>query len=209
MTSEEQPRFQRTRDALSGTGTEGAGPAPGSLSAAAERIRQMLVTAEAVSEDIRREAVVEAERYLAERRREADQVVAARREQLQRALETLRTEGREITERLAAVTAALERALADPPGSDPVAPAPAPEPSPEPNAAPSAEAVAPAAGEPEPGREPRPSTPSTAHTRQRALIRATQLAVQGVKRAEVEQTLEREFELADSAAIVDEILGSD
>ena len=198
MTSEEHPRFQRTRDALAGTGAEGSGPAPGSLSAAAERIRQMLVTAEDVSEDIRREAVAEAERYLEDRRREADQVVAARREQLERALETLRTEGREITERLAAVTAALERALADPLVGEPVASAPETAPAEEPAPAPEAEPA-----------ETSPPAPSAAHIRQRALIRATQLAVQGVDRAEVEQTLKREFELEDSAAIVDEILGTD
>ena len=224
----ERSRFQRTRDALAGKAPDAPSDQSVSLSGTADRIREMLVTAEAVSEDIRREAKDEADRYLAKARQEADALVASRREHLERALEVLRSEGREIERRLAAVTAALEQALGDPLVSEPVADAPeAPEPVAE--AAPEqaetkperrerdasrSESPPPAAeveAEPEADADEEPAADGkgSAHARQRALIRATQLAVQGVDRDGVKETLEREFELDDTAAIVDEILGSD
>jgi hypothetical protein len=172
-------------------------PGPGPLSTAAERIRQMLVTAESVAEDIRREAVEEAERYLAERRRETDALVAARTKQLEHALEVLRSARPEIERRLADVTGALEQALEEAPRE----PAPAqPVPAPPAIPAPDTEAAAETDGHDAPAE-------ATSHVRQRALIRATQLAVQGAERETVKDTLEREFELDDATAIVDEILG--
>jgi hypothetical protein len=182
-----------------------------SLSEAAERIRQMLVTAEDVSEDIRREANEEAARYLAECRREADALVEARRAHLELVLETLRSEAREIERRLGAVSAALERALAEPVVAEPGGEPPAKGPEPVEQAAPE---------QPKPAPAPLPveveaqggdgtSVGADSQARQRALIRATQLAVQGVERDEVQRTLEREFELDDTAAIIEEILGSD
>jgi len=230
--ADEPSRFQRTRDALAGRAPEAPAdkPAePSSLSGAADRIRQMLVTAEDVSEDIRREAQEEAERYLAKARGDADSLLAERRQHLERALEVLRTEGREIERRVAAVTAALEQALADPLVAGQAAEAPQAE-------APAAETeTAPEPAKAEPKRRKRDkdtdsvpppvadadtegpedeaggdgkSDGDAAHQRQRALIRATQLAVQGVERDEVQKTLDREFELDDTADIVDEILGS-
>lgn len=185
----------------------GPTPGPGPLSGAAERIRQMLVTAESVAEDIRREATEEAERYLAERRREADALVAARKEHFEQALEILRNARPEIERRLAEVTAALERALEDDspaqaPPSRPAAPRVVEEPEPDTRA-------------PEPPAKPEGAvedgdgalTAAGSHVRQRALIRATQLAVQGAERRVVKETLEREFELDDAGPIVDEILG--
>ena len=90
-----------------------------------------------------------------------------------------------------------------PPRPEPVTvPRPAPEP-----AAP-AEPAGPVAV-PQRRPEARPVRGGAApQERQRALIRATQLAVQGAGRDEVLATIESEFELDDSAAIVDEILGS-
>lgn len=190
-----------------------------SFSSAADRIRDLLISAESISHDIRREASEEAERYLAARRQEADSLLEARREHLQRAMEVLRTEGREVERRIAALGAAIESVLepaaggsAEPaPTLEPV-PAPRPEPvatpQPVPETAPSAEPSVPVAL-PEPQPEAQPARGGSGpHERQRALIRATQLAVQGADRDEVLATIEREFELDDSAVIVDEILGS-
>lgn len=182
-------------------------PGPGPLSGAAERIRQMLVTAESVAEDIRREATDEAERYLAERRREADALVAARKQQFEQALEILGNARPEIERRLAEVTAALERALEDegPAQASPPRPAaPRVVEQPEPDiATPEAPAEPVSAAEDGDGAP----TAAASHVRQRALIRATQLAVQGAERRVVKETLEREFELEDAGPIVDEILG--
>ena len=176
-------------------------PQPGPLSGAAERIRQMLVTAESVAEDIRREATEEAERYLAERRSEADALVAARRQQFEHALELLRGAAPEIQRRLAELSAALERALQ----GDGERPAPAPEAT-----APAVEEPAPRATPPPAEAEPQAQTDSEpaasgSHVRQRALIRATQLAVQGADRVTVQETIEREFEIEDAGTIVDDV----
>ena len=204
-------------------------PDPASPSGAAERIRQILVTAEGLSEDIRREASEEADRYLAERRQEADALLDARRQHLEEALEMLRTHGREIERRVAEVTAALERVLNEPapPKAAPPEPAgptlAAPDPAQPPRSpspvddadatSASASADSPVTAPPSiaspPERDTEQSAARAPHERQRALIRATQLAVQGVERRQVQETLEQEFELDDTAAIVDEILGSD
>lgn len=179
-------------------------PASGPLSGAGERIRQMLVTAETVAQDIRREATEEAERYLAERRREADALVAAQRRGFEEALEVLRREGPELQRRLAAVTAALEHAVAEPQTAAPAADAAAPAPPP----AAAEPASEPAVAGPEAApQEDAGAAPASSHVRQRALIRATQLAVQGADRATVRETIQREFELDNPEAIVNEILG--
>ena len=179
-------------------------PDRGPISSAAERMRELLAAAEDIAEDIRREASAEAERYLAERRREADAFVADRRARFEQALEAVRLAGPEIERRLAEVTGALERALED--ASAPAAPG-----AREPELAASAEPPAPPAPEPTPAEpELRQAEPrGGAHVRQRALIRATQLAVQGADRVTVQETIEHEFELADAAGIVEEILGKD
>lgn len=186
---------------MSGAPAPGRGP----LSGAAERIRQMLVTAESVADDIRREATEEAERYLAERRREADALVAARRQKFGEALEVLRGARPEIERHLGEVTAALEQALQDAPA--PRAPDPGPPAAPRPVEAAPVAAAAAAEAEPAVAEAETRLPEADPHVRQRALIRATQLAVQGAERGEVQDTLEREFELDDASAIVDEILG--
>jgi hypothetical protein len=187
---------------------------PRPLAGAAERIRQLLVTAESVAEDIRREAAEEAERYLAQRRRETDATMAAQRDQLEQALGVLRSAGPDIQHRLNELTSALEQALEGAAGQPVAAPPPVQPAEPEPAS------PAPAAPQPEAPAAPQPEAPAadpvatesqrqtdTSHVRQRALIRATQLAVQGADRQTVQQTLEREFELDDAGPIVSEILG--
>ena len=52
-----------------------------------------------------------------------------------------------------------------------------------------------------------PSGDSSADPNEQALLRATQLAVSGIGREEIEATLTDEYGVADAAAIVDEILG--
>jgi hypothetical protein len=94
----------------------------------------------------------------------------------------------------------------EPATPEPAAPAAAPQPE-----APVAQPEAPAPRAEAPAGEPAAAEPErqadASHVRQRALIRATQLAVQGADRQAVQQTLEREFELDDAGPIVSEILG--
>lgn len=51
-------------------------------------------------------------------------------------------------------------------------------------------------------------TPEGAHVPDEALLRATQMAVAGSSREEIEEALRRDFDLADPAAVADEILGN-
>lgn len=226
---QDQPRFQRTREALKGGGVPPMEEPRASLAGVADRIREMLVTAEGLAEAIRREATEEAARYLAERRQEADALLAAarqeadallasRRQHLEEALTTLRSEGREIERRMGDLTATLERVLELPEEAQVSLPEPETAPVPEPEAEAEAEAEtgpdsvtppAPVAAVEAADPAPEARAPDLGHQRQRALIRATQLAVQGADRRAVRETLDREFDLEDSSSVVDEILGSD
>ncbi len=195
-----------------------------SVAAAAERIEEILATAERVGEEIRREAVseserrrrgaeAEAERRLATARAEAERISADQAARLEMALQALRTQMRSIEEQGSAIIGTVEDALtrirstepagesapAEPPIT-PVEPAtPAADAAPVPIAYPGATPLRPNG----PGREQPPATDD----REAALIRATQLAVAGSDRDEIEAMLRREFELEDPAAVAGEILG--
>lgn len=149
-----------------------------SVSAAAERIEEILVEAEHAADQIRDDAVAEAERYLAQRRGEADRFVD---EQLGR----LQTE--------------LDRFRANLAQAEPVEEPVAPEVEQPPAQASPPGVVAYA------GRSATEAAP-VEDRHDKALIRATQLAVQGTERSEIVETLRREFARADSEAIVAEIL---
>jgi hypothetical protein len=183
-----------------------------SVTAATARIQEIIDAAERVANEIEAEARAKAESYREEKRREADELVEARIASLSETSDGLvsRVERvRALTDELAAE---LEAAIA---GAREVAhervPAPtvvpAPPPPPQPEARPGPAPVA------YPGRGMSVPPPSAEKGQvaddhaEEALLRATQLAVSGSSRSEIESTLRSEFGLADPAEVVDEILG--
>ena len=136
-----------------------------------------------------------------------DRVAEEQVSRLEAALETLRSQLRSVEEQGSAMVAAVEDAI-ERVKSAPSPPAAAPEISPV--ARGSAEPLSPAAVAPDgEGSEKSPDGDERSDNgpRQAALIRATQLAVGGSGREEIEETLRREFELEDPSAIAREILG--
>jgi hypothetical protein len=168
------------------------------LSGVAERVDEAIAAAERSAEDIRRRAEAEAERLVAERRRQLEIVEADRSRRFQEALEALRSGidavDRESARAVRAAEDAIHRAE-QPPVEPAQAPRPADTPLPPPVAYP---------GRP---REAPEGASEGAESRTSMLIRATQLAVQGHERSEIEETLESEFGAADVGQIVDEVLG--
>ena len=159
-----------------------------SVSEATARIQEIVDAAERVAEEIRAEAEAEADRYLAERRRDADRVVEERARQLEELSGLLTERARYVQEQVAALAGALARTVASLRAETG---APASEPGP-----PLAE------GEP---AEPHPGRASGGS--EEPLLRATQMAVEGTERAEIERTLRREFGVDEPGAFVDRILG--
>ena len=153
-----------------------------SVSAAAQRIGEILLEAERAADEIRRDAIAAGELYLARRRRETDLFVEDQLGRLQAALDAFR-DTRSVAER--------EDRL----GTPSAGPAPVHDQPPD-TVALSGDPNTPAAAEAAP----------LADRHDEALIRATQLAVQGTERGEIVATLRREFARADPEAIVAEIL---
>jgi hypothetical protein len=173
-----------------------------SMAVAAERVDQIITTAHEMAEEIRREAEAEAARLLELRRREADLVVEERLSDIRRALSSARLELDELERRViagareptgAAPAPAPAEARSEPPageGSQPPTPVP-------PSAYPGT-GVSPA---PEPEPQSR-----WGDERAAALIRASQLAVQGESRERIETVLRSDFGLEHPEEIIDEIL---
>jgi hypothetical protein len=162
-----------------------------------ERVDEIIAGAERAAEDVRRRAQADADRYLAERRRRADTLEAERNRRFQEALEALQSGVARIEDESERVVRSVEETIrrADQPESEP------PEETP---------AVAPAGPAPVayPGRgRSEPDVDENADPRVSMLIRATQLAVQGHERAEIEQTLETEFAGIDAEQVVNQVLG--
>jgi hypothetical protein len=161
-----------------------------------ERVDEIIAGAELAAEDIRRHAEAEADRYRAERR-QAEALEAERNRRFQDALEELKSGVARIEGDAESVVRSVEEAIRrteEEPHEPAAAAAPPPPAAPTPIAYPGR-----ANREPdgEPAAEPRISM----------LIRATQLAVQGHERAEIEQTLESEFGATGVPQVVDEVLG--
>jgi cell division septum initiation protein DivIVA len=202
-----------------------------SVSAAAERIEEILGAAEGIGDDLRREAEADAERirkdahaeagrYKDASRREADRVTEEQVSRLETVLEALRSQLRSIEEQgskmVGAVEEAIERVRAGSRAQEspsevrlqaavrPRSPSSAPHASPTSAPAPSDEKrAAPAIRTADDGEKNGQDS-----SQQAAMIRATQLAVGGSDRAEIEDTLRREFGLDDPGTIAGEILGT-
>ncbi len=189
------------------------------LADAQNKISEVIDAAERVAKDTHSDAQDQASAYLEDRKRDADNLVANRRSELNeitaglaRRVEDLRSEVDKISQE---VGESIERikalASSTPEPMPPVVPEPTPAP---PELRPVADAedeleleeegeVAAEAEEIEIEESPAASTQNREHV----VLRATQLAVAGTDRGEIEETLVREFGIDDAGAIVDEIVG--
>jgi vacuolar-type H+-ATPase subunit H len=175
----------------------------------AERLNAIVEAAERAAAAVIDEAEAEARRYLAEAKAEADRLLAARLGSVGELTDSLLARAEEIRRHSEALVAALEEArerLAT--EASPVAPAPRR------SGRSHLSAVAPVA-EPRLGEEApvRPQPVDRAETDGRprtpagARLLATQMAVSGSSREEIELRLRNGFEIEDAGAILDAILG--
>ncbi len=187
-----------------------------SVAAAGERIQGILDAAEEVAAGIRSDAESEAEDYLRERREAADEIAREQAGRLEAVLESVRAEARAMERQADSMVSAVEAALEEArrPAATPVTatateteeadsetngPAPVED---EASRAPRAHAFA------YPGTRPQAAANADeSEDRQGALIRATQMAVRGSDRADIEDALKDEFGIQDPAPLIDSILG--
>jgi hypothetical protein len=162
-----------------------------SVTEATARIQEIIDAAERVAEEIRADAEAEASRYLDERKRDADRLAEEQARRLSELSDLLAERARYVREQVEALTDALERTVANiRAGTTPPA---------------AAETEPPVAGE---EREAPPQTSvRDSGGVEEPLLRATQMAVGGSERGEIERTLRREFGVEEPNAIVDRILG--
>lgn len=186
-----------------------------SVSSASERIQEVIDTAERVAGEIQAEARVEARHYAEERRRETDREAEERTAKLSELSDTMvqRVENvrrladdlaAEISETISAVRGERGDIPASPPAeSEPPAAPEAPEPRLQ--AAPQPPGPIPVAY---PGKgTDAPAGDAAGQPPEDALLRATQLAVSGSSREEIEEILRTEYQLEDPSSVTDEILG--
>ena len=160
---------------------------------AAERIERVVEAAERAAETVIDDAERRARRYLEEAEAEADRVVSQRLASLSEVTDTLLEQAEATRRQTERLLAALEQAKAELGGAEPPAPGESPR---------ERGSHLTAVAEPE---EPQPDaglgTPAGAR------LLATQMAVSGNSREEIELRLRNGFEIDDSTAILDAILG--
>jgi len=174
----------------------------------ADRLEAIVEAAERAAEGVIDDAEKQAHRYLAQARAEADRQAEGRGEELSGLIETLLGQAMSLRQEAERLQATLEAARAQLDGGEPPARAPseAREEAPRLRAVEAAEA---------PADEPAPEPPLTAapdpNPRRAdasgARLLATQLAVSGSSREEIAQRLRNGFEIEDTDAILDAILG--
>jgi cell division septum initiation protein DivIVA len=167
----------------------------------AERLEAIVEAAERAAESVIDDAEAQARRYLAQARAEADRAVEGRHAELSDLIETLLGQAASLRQEAERLQATLEEARARigsgeapemPPAHQPVRPAPP--------QAPRLRAVA--QGE-ESGLAAETSRADAAGAR----LLATQMAVSGSSRKEIEARLRKGFEIEDANPILDAILG--
>jgi hypothetical protein len=158
------------------------------------RIQEVLDAAERLAADIRAEAEAAAARHVEQRQREADRAFEERFAELRGIVDALgaraATVQKEVSE-LAGELGKARRRLARLGGGDPVAAVPDQLEGPD-------------------GPQPvaYPGTARNEHSREQGILRATQLAVAGTDRTEIERMLRSEFGIEDAGAVVDQLYGS-
>ena len=198
----------------------------------AGHIQQIISAAERAAANIKADAVADAERYAERRRLDADEAVAEHRRAAEelaaeqaRALgevaETLTTKVSVLEAQLGAIVAELHEAVGRlQAGSAISAPTSKPRESTVPPEAGSAKVFSygkPSAGAREaPGaagsstpRSIRPVASRSDQQRETALLRATQMAVAGSGRGEIETALKKELGIRDPGSILDQVIGAD
>jgi cell division septum initiation protein DivIVA len=162
-----------------------------SVSEVSARIEEIIDAAERAAESIRGEAEAEAKRYLAEREREADRMAEERARELGELAEVLAERARYVSEQVEGLSQALERTVARMrAGGMPSE---------------SSETGLELGGDEPEARSA--SSPRVGGGAEEPLLRATQMAVAGSERTEIERMLRREFGVEDPNVIVDQILG--
>jgi hypothetical protein len=173
-----------------------------SLADATRRIQGIIDAAEQAANEIRADAEEAAQAYLAEKRQEADRLVERRAEALRDLVSSLANRAEVLrgqAQDMAHEVETMFASLTDPGMSEP---APVPEPASSSKAWTGPRPVAyPGTGSPGTGSGDAQEPP------EEAVLRATQLAVAGTDRSEIEETLRSEFGLEQPAGLVDDILG--
>lgn len=168
----------------------------GAVANVGERVQEILDAAERIANEIREEAAQDVARQHDERRREADRIVEDRIRELGTLTEALASRATTVQREAAALVDEMEYArrrltqlagIGDPPAPPVAAPPAAAPDAPEPVAYP---------GSGQPRRSP-----------EEARLRATQMAIAGSGRDEIEASLRSELGVPQPAAIVDEVLG--
>lgn len=181
-------------------GEAAASPRPSALrqsvTEAGQRIQQIVDAAERVAVEIEADARAEADRYLADRVREADRLFESRAETLRHLTTGILEQAESLRGEAAALTSRVARFL-DEVGAGDARPAPgAPEKTPAP-------------------QDERRVGPSPVHheedsgsvVSEDAVLRATQMAVAGNSREEIEAVLRTAFGISDPTSVTKEILG--
>jgi hypothetical protein len=166
----------------------------------AERLEAIVEAAERAAESVIDDAEAQAKRYLAQARVEADRLTGDRVAGLSELIDSLLGQAQSLRQEAEALQATLEEAKArveTGAGPEPAEQAPPPEQ----RQAPRLRAVE-TAETPAPEFEESKSSDAAG-----ARLLATQLAVQGSSREEIEQRLRNGFEIEDTDAILDAILG--
>jgi cell division septum initiation protein DivIVA len=169
----------------------------------AERLEAIVEAAERAAESVIDDAEAQAHRYLAQARAEADRLVDGRASGLAELIDTLLGQATSLRQEAERLQAALEGAKALVEAGEPAEPAGGrQEPSQEPDQpeVPRLRAVA-QPDDSQPAKEERRSDAAGAR------LLATQLAVSGSSREEIAQRLRNGFEIEDTDAILDAILG--
>lgn len=166
----------------------------------AERLEAIVEAAERAAEGVIDDAEAQARRYLAQARSDADRLAVDRTEELSDLIASLLGQAITLREEAERLQVTLENASARLAGHEVERPAPAPierEPEPEAPRLRAVDADAAPAVEAEVGRA------NAAGAR----LLATQMAVSGNSREEIAQRLRNGFEIEDTDAILDAILG--
>jgi hypothetical protein len=180
------------------------------LASVAERLNAIVEAAERAAESVIDDAEAEARRYLAEAKADADRAGSERETELARLVDSLLADAVAMQGGAERMVESLRRAQE---GLRPQAPEPAEEAAGEaPRLAPVEQLRPrePLAAEPQPGPMASLSAgeqPRAASATAGARLLATQLAVSGSSREEIDRRLRSGFQLEDTSAILDAILG--
>lgn len=157
----------------------------------AERLAAVVEAAERAAQSVIDDAEAEARRYLAEARADADRRAGERDAEASRLVDSLLADAIELRDRAERMVESLRQAQSrlSASSADPAAAG---------NAGPPRLAAV---------EDLRPREPEVGGGNAGARLLATQLAVSGCSREEIDQRLRNGFEIADTAAILDAILG--